>query len=184
MQLAPKPGGMRVERSGPRNHPVPPDLLEELGLREHPVGLARQAEQQLVLLLRQVHSPAPDANRARAHIDPHRRDVDDVIEPRLSAAEHRPNPLDELLILEWGRNVVVASSPERLNPIDGIGLLAAEHDHRCALDPLVDRRSVAGEDEVEPRVSANELEAVTWQMTFEKATRLGLGVGKQQRCGN
>jgi hypothetical protein len=49
-----------------------------------------------------VHSAPADTNRAGAHVDPHRRDVDDVIEPRLSAAEHRSNPLDEGEISHYG----------------------------------------------------------------------------------
>ena len=74
--------------------------------------------------------------------------------------------------------------PERLDAIDGVGLLSPEDDDGRALDPLVDGGSVTREDKVESRVCADELEAVARKMALEEAARLGLGVGKKERCSN
>ena len=56
------------------------------------------------------------------------------------APEHRADPLDELLVLERPRHVVVAPAPERSMQSTRPASLAAEHDHRRALDPPVDVR--------------------------------------------
>ena len=90
-----------------------------------------------------------DAGDARAHVDPHRRRLDDLGVPRLRAAQHRPDPLDQLLVRERPLDVVVAASPERVDAVDGVGVLAPDHDHRHSLDPPVDRVDVAGEHEIE-----------------------------------
>src|SRR5712691_2077669 len=50
-QLAPEPRSVRVERPRSARNAIVPHVTQELGFREHPFRLAREAEEQLVLLL-------------------------------------------------------------------------------------------------------------------------------------
>ena len=65
--------------------------------------LARETQQQLVLLLREQHAAAVDAHVARERVDAKRRRLDDVVRARPHAAQHRVDALDELLVVERPR---------------------------------------------------------------------------------
>ena len=95
-------------------------------------------------------------------------------------AQHGSDPLDELLVVERTRDVVVAAASKRVDPIDRVRLLAPEHDHRRTLDPAVEPLDVAREHEIEPPVVGHELEAVPRKVPLEEPARLGLGVGEEQ----
>jgi hypothetical protein len=69
-----------------------------------------------------------------------------------------------------------------MDAVDGVCLLAAEHDHRCAREPAIDAVDIAREHEVESAMGRHELEAVARQVAFQEPTRLGLGVGEEQCC--
>ena len=81
-QLAPQARCVRVERSGTAGDPIVPDVAQELAFREHPLGLAGEADEQLVFLLGELNAPAVDADVARSRVDPDRRRFDDVVERR------------------------------------------------------------------------------------------------------
>src|SRR3954447_25378291 len=68
-ELAPEPRRVRVERPRARRRLVLPDLVEQLAFREDALGLPREPQQQLVLLLREQDSYAVDAHVARAGVD-------------------------------------------------------------------------------------------------------------------
>jgi len=71
-----------------------------------------------------------------------------------------------------------------VDPVDGVGLLPAEHDHRCPLEPAIEPLDVAREHEIEPPVVGHELETVPRQVPLEESPRLGLGVGEEKCSGH
>ena len=174
---------MRIQRPCACGDSVAPHFLEQLSFREDSFRRAREPQQQLVLLLRELHAVSRDAHDASRHVDVNRRRVDDLLESRSHPAENGANPLDELLILERRNDVVVAPLPEGVDAIDGVGLLPAEHDHRRAFDPTIHVGNVAGEHEVESSMRADQLEPVPREVTLEKAPGRGLRVGEQEAGG-
>ena len=174
---------MGVERPGPTHHAVAPHVAEQLGLREHAIRFARKRQQELVLLLRQLQPVRADAGITRSGVDANRRRIDDQGRRWMDPPQHRADSLDELLVLERRREVVVATPPERPDPIDRIRLLAAEHDHGRSFRPLLDARDVARQHEVGAALRADELEAVLRKLARQEAVRLGLGVGDEERGG-
>ena len=70
---------MGVHRAGP--DPVradAPDVAEQLGLREHPPGVAREPGGQLELAAREPHRDLAHANLPRAVVDDERPGLDDL----------------------------------------------------------------------------------------------------------
>ena len=177
-ELAAKTRGVRVERPRPRRRAVLPHLVEELLLREHALGLARELDEELVLLLGQVDSPAADTHVAGARVDAHRPRLEHLWRRRPRAAQHGVDPLDELLIVERPRDVVVAALPEGVDAVDRVCLLRPDHDHRRVLCEPVDVLDVAREHEVEPTVRRDEQEPVLREVTLQ----LGLARCEEQ-CG-
>ena len=77
------------------------------------------------------------------------------------------DPLDELLIVERPRDVVVAAFAEGVDAVDRVGLRPPDHDHRRVLREPVDVVDVAREHEVEPAARRDEAKAVLRQVTLE-----------------
>ena len=88
--------------------------------------------------------------------------------------------LDELLVVERPRDVVVAALPEGVDAVDRVRLLPPEHDHRRLLREPVDVLDVAREHEVEAPVRRDEPEPVL----REVALQLGLTRGEEQCSGH
>ena len=89
-ELAPKARGVRVERPRPCGRAVVPHLVQQLLLREHTLGLARELNEQLVLLLREMDPPAADTHVAGARVDAHRPRLEQLRRPSaaIAAARH------------------------------------------------------------------------------------------------
>ena len=88
------------------------------------------------------------------------------------------DPLDELLVVERSRHVVVAALPEGVHAVDGVGLGPADHDHRRVLREAVDVVDVPGEHQVERAPGRDEPEPVLREVTLQ----LGLA-GCEEQCG-
>ena len=168
---------MRVERAGSRGRAVLPDLVQKLRLREHALGLARELDEELVLLLGQMDTPPADTNVAGAGVDAHRPGLEHLRYRRPRAAEHGSDPLDELLVVERAWNVVVAALPEGVDAVDRVRLRPPDHDHRRVLREPVHVVDVAREHEVEAAVRRDEPEAVLREVALE----LGFAGGEKQR---
>ena len=108
-QLAAQARGVRVERARAADDHVAPHLAQQLRLGEDALRLAREPQEELVLLLRELHAAARDPHLARSRVDPDGRRVDHRAHRRPHAAQHGVDPLDELLVLERRRDVVVAA---------------------------------------------------------------------------
>ena len=170
---------MRVERAGARARAEVPDVAEQLLLREHPPRVGGEPEQQVVLLLRERERLSADGDqrafwrRSRAGRRRARRAAS-------RSPEHRVDARDQLVVVERPRHVVVATTTERPHAVDRIGLGAAEHDHGRLAAPALERRLVAGEHDVRPRLRrGDELEPVAGQPLLEEPARGGLAVGEE-----
>ena len=83
--------------------------------------------------------------------------------------------------MERPREEVVTAAVQRSHPVDGVGLRFAEDDHRHIAVPRparLDRIRIRQQDEIGPCLVVDDLEAVLRQMSFEKATRIGLRIGE------
>ena len=109
----------------------------------------------------------------------------------LRTAQHGVHPRDELVVDERPRDEVVAAARERPHAVDRVRLLAADDDHRDAVE-RVERRRVAEEDEIGMRargelergvaiVGADDVEAVLREVPLEKAPDSGLRLCDQHR---
>src|SRR5919206_29777 len=88
-ELAPEPGGMRIERPGPSERPEAPDVAKELLLGEDARGLGRQLHQQLVLLGRERDRQAVHGYAAGRAIDRDRTRGKPLARRRVRPPQHR-----------------------------------------------------------------------------------------------
>ena len=63
-------------------------------------------------------------------VDGDRPGLDPVAQGRRGSPEHRPDPGQQLVVVERPRHVVITAAVEGADPVDGVGLGPAEHDHR------------------------------------------------------
>ena len=112
---------------------------------------ARRTSSAYSFCARAIGAPATATTRV-AQVDLDRARDETLRLRRLRAAEHRADPLDELVVVERPRDVVVAAPAERPHAVERIGLGVAEHDHRRLSAPALELGAVAGEHEVGPPV--------------------------------
>jgi hypothetical protein len=104
--------------------------------------------QQLVLLLGQLDARAVQGDKSRPPVDRQRPRDDPGRRRDTRAPQHRPHPLDELVVVERARHVVVASAPKCAHALVGLRLRRAENDHRRLPAPALELGVVAGEHEI------------------------------------
>src|SRR5581483_1903953 len=179
-QLPPQPRRVRVERPRARPGPEAPDVAEQLVLREHAMRVRGEVEEQLVLLLREIDTPALEGDETGAAVDDE-RPRDEWRRGGAGAAQHRPHPLDELVVVERPREVVVAPAAERAHALPRIRLRGPEDDHRRLPAPALELGVVPGENEVGRGTRRGELEAVVPELPLEQATCRRLVSGQQHR---
>ena len=90
--------------------PVPPHIAEELVLREDATRLAGQADEQRELLLGERDRVPGDTDDTRRRVDLDRSGREPLRRLRLRPAKDGTNPLDELVVVERSRQVIVATT--------------------------------------------------------------------------
>ena len=117
-------------------------------------------QQQLVLLLREVDPHPGDRDQPRAPVDPERAGDDRRGGRAARAPQHGAHPLDELVVVEGPREVVVAAAAKRAHAFARLCLGGADHDHRRLATPPLEVGIVAREHQVGGAPGRCELEAV------------------------
>ena len=152
-QLLAQPARVRVERPRRAHRPEPPDVAEQLLLREHACRRRRQRAQQRELLLGQLDAPPAQPHLARRRVD---LEVADAQPPerlaRLHPPQDRRHAPSQLGIGERLRDEVVGAALEPAHAVE-LRRPPGHHDQRQAgIEP---RRDAVGgahaRDQVEPR---------------------------------
>jgi hypothetical protein len=99
---------------------------------------------------------------------------------RARPARDGADPLDELVVVERPGHVVVAPAPERAHAVEGAGLGAAEHDHRCLAAPALEL-GPSPASTTSGRFARNHVEPVAGQVPLEDAAHHRLSVGEEHR---
>jgi hypothetical protein len=101
---------MRVERPRAPERPETPHIPQQLFLREHACRVRHQLQEQLVLLACQRYGRAVDADGPGCEVGRDRPRAQDLVSGGRCSPQHRPDPRQQLLVVERPREEVVATA--------------------------------------------------------------------------
>ena len=92
-------------------------MVQDLGFRQHPVGVEHQVSQQLELGRGDLDDAlvAPDLTRVLVKLEVVEAQGRTVVEHAVGPSQHGPDPGDDFLEAEWLGDVVVATDGQPLD---------------------------------------------------------------------